>query len=75
MTTQTSDHFSAFASLNRYFALSQTSKPTLQQAEEAAAQLYLIYGAASEEELLQKADSEIIEIYTETKNKIFNAAM
>ncbi|GFZ82092.1 hypothetical protein GCM10008018_29800 [Paenibacillus marchantiophytorum] len=75
MTTETSDNFSAFASLNRYFTLSQSSKPTLQQAEEAAAALYRMYGADTEEELLLKDDPELIEIYNETKNKIFSAAM
>lgn len=75
MSTQSSDSFSAFASLNRYFALSETSKPTARQAEEAAAQLFRIYGAKSEEELLERGDIELIEIYKEIKNKILKAAM
>lgn len=75
MSTQTIDNFSAFASLNRFFALIETTKPTIQQAEDAAAQLCLIYGANSEEELLQRGDPELIEIYKEIKNKILKAAM
>ncbi|SDN26551.1 hypothetical protein SAMN04487897_102327 [Paenibacillus sp. yr247] len=75
MSPQTSDSFSAFASLNRYFALIETSKPTKQQAEDAAALLCRIYGAKSEEELLQRGDPELIDIYKEIKSKILNAAM
>ena len=75
MSTQTIDNFSAFASLNRFFALIETTKPTIQQAEDAAALLCRIYGANSEEELLQRGDAELIDIYKEIKNKILNAAM
>ncbi|MZQ84730.1 hypothetical protein GQF01_21720 [Paenibacillus sp. 5J-6] len=75
MSAPTSDNFSAFASLNRYFALIETSKPTMQQAEDAAALLCRIYGAANEEELLLQGNSELIDIYTEMKAKILKAAM
>lgn len=75
MSAPTSDNFSAFASLNRYFALIETSKPTMQQAEDAAALLCRIYGAENEEELLLQGNSELIDIYTEMKAKILKAAM
>ncbi|NOU99933.1 hypothetical protein [Paenibacillus planticolens] len=75
MSAPSSDSFSAFASLNRYFALIEASKPTLQQAEEAAALLYRVYGAKSEEDLLLRGDPELIELYTEIKGKILDAAM
>lgn len=75
MSTQTSDNFSAFASLNRFFALIETSKPTTKQAEDAVVQLYRMYGAKSEEELLQRGDAELIEIYKEMKNKILKTTM
>jgi hypothetical protein len=75
MSAPTSDNFSAFASLNRYFALIETSKPTMQQAEDAAALLCRIYGAENEEELLLRGNSELIDIYTEMKAKILKAAM
>lgn len=75
MSAPTSDNFSAFASLNRYFALIETSKPTMQQAEDAAALLCRIYGAKNEEELLLRGSSELIDIYTEMKAKILKAAM
>jgi hypothetical protein len=75
MSAQTSDSFSAFASLNRYFALIETSKPTKQQAKDAAALLCRIYGAKSEEDLLQRGDPELIDIYKEIKSKILKAAM
>ncbi|MDD9266288.1 hypothetical protein ACFPES_04510 [Paenibacillus sp. GCM10023248] len=75
MTTTSSDSFSAFASLNRYFALSEQAKPTRQQAEDAAAILCRVYGAESEEQLLQHADPELIDTYKEIKSKILKAAM
>ncbi|KRF21492.1 hypothetical protein [Paenibacillus sp. Soil787] len=75
MSAQTIDSFSAFASLNRFFSLIETTKPTIQQADEAAALLCRIYGANNEEELLQRGDPELIEIYNEIKNKILKAAI
>lgn len=75
MSTPSTDHFSAFASLNRYFALSEKAKPTREQAEDAAAMLYRVYGAESEEQLLQHGDPELIETYKQIKNKILKAAM
>lgn len=75
MSAPTSDNFSAFASLNRYFALIETSKPTMEQAEDAAALLCRIYGAENEEELLLQGNTELIDIYTEMKAKILKAAM
>ncbi|MGO4275789.1 hypothetical protein AB4Z22_39120 [Paenibacillus sp. TAF58] len=75
MSTQTIDSFSAFASLNRFFALIETTKPTIQQAEDAAALLCRIYGAENEKELMQRGDPELIEIYKEIKNKIMKAAI
>lgn len=70
MTNKSADSFAAFASLNRYFALIQNSKPTLKQAEEAINCLCQIYGAANEEILLERGDAELIEIYKEIKSKI-----
>lgn len=72
--TQTSDNFSAFASVNRYFELSITTKPTLQEAENAVLQLCKIYGAKNEEELLSRGDTELIKVYKEIKSKIMRAA-
>ncbi|CAN7697046.1 hypothetical protein LJR153_005616 [Paenibacillus sp. LjRoot153] len=74
MSTQTSDNFSAFASLHRYFALIETDKPTLEQAQIAVSQLHLVYGAESEEDLMKRGGPEIIQMYTDVKNKILNAA-
>jgi hypothetical protein len=74
MSTQTSDNFSAFASLHRYFALIETAKPTPEQAELAASQLYLVYGAESEADLMKRGAPELIQMYTDIKNKILNAA-
>ncbi|OPH61782.1 hypothetical protein BC351_00650 [Paenibacillus ferrarius] len=74
MSNQTSNQFSAFASLNRYFELSQISKPTQKQAEEALKQLCEMYEVKSEEELFSRSDEELTEIYLETKYKILNAA-
>ncbi|SDO16244.1 hypothetical protein SAMN04487897_10959 [Paenibacillus sp. yr247] len=70
MTIKSADSFAAFASLNRYFALIQSSKPTLQQAEEAIICLCEIYGAANEKILLERGDTELIETYKEIKSKI-----
>lgn len=75
MSAPTSDNFSAFASLNRYFALIETSKPTMRQAEDAAALLCQIYGAENEEDLLLRGNLELIDIYNEMKEKILKAAM
>ncbi|BFT69962.1 hypothetical protein [Paenibacillus sp. P36] len=75
MSAPSSDNFSAFASLNRYFALIETSKPTRQQAEDAAALLCRVYGAESEEDLLLRGYPELIDIYQEMKGKILKAAM
>lgn len=71
----TSDNFSAFASLNRYFELVKTSKPTLQQAEQAVEALCRMYGAKNEEDLRQRADAEIISIFNEMKAKIMKPAL
>jgi hypothetical protein len=54
MTITPLDSMSAFASLNRYFALIQYTKPTLKQAEDAINCLCQIYGAAKEEVLLER---------------------
>ncbi|MFD0697488.1 hypothetical protein ACFQZT_25770 [Paenibacillus sp. GCM10027628] len=70
MSIQPSESFAAFASLNRYSALLEHSKPTLQQAEEAVKLLSLLYGAENEEELMNCGNSEIIETYLEMKEKI-----
>ncbi|TXK85581.1 hypothetical protein [Paenibacillus sp. N3.4] len=75
MLTQTSDKFSAFISLNRYFTLIETTKPTRQQAEKAAALLCRIYGAENEKELFQLGDPELIATYKEIKHEILKAAM
>lgn len=64
------DSLAAFASLNRYFARIQTSKPTLKQAEDAIDCLCQIYGAANEEILLERGDPELIETYKQLKNEI-----
>ncbi|MGG1514386.1 hypothetical protein ABE504_03165 [Paenibacillus oryzisoli] len=75
MPAQTTDQFSAFASLHRYFTLIETEKPTLAQAEKAAEQLYRIFGADSEEDLLRRGNEEIIQTYNEIKQKIIAAAI
>lgn len=74
MSTQTTDNFSVFASLHRYFALTETVKPTLEQAEMAAAQLPHIYGAESEDDLMERGAPELIHMYLNIKNKILSAA-
>lgn len=66
--------FEAFASLNRYFTLTETSKPTIQQAKDAASLLFKVYGAKSEEDLMHRGDTELIKVYKEIKNKIMIAA-
>ncbi|OCT10647.1 hypothetical protein A8709_22665 [Paenibacillus pectinilyticus] len=75
MSTQTTDNFSAFASLHRFFSLIETTKPTPEQADKAVSQLYLIYGATSEEDLMERGAPELIQMYLEIKNKILSAAM
>ncbi|MBD0380125.1 hypothetical protein [Paenibacillus sedimenti] len=72
MSVKSSDSFAAFASLHRYSALLETSKPTLSQAEVAVQLLSHIYGAENEEELLKCGDSEIIDTYMAMKEKILN---
>ncbi|MEW9699643.1 hypothetical protein [Paenibacillus sp. SI8] len=74
MSIKTSDSFDAFASLHRYFAWIESSKPTSKQADEAIALLCQIYGASTEEELLQLGDSEITAAYQEMKHKILKEA-
>ncbi|MDR6554527.1 hypothetical protein [Paenibacillus qinlingensis] len=74
MSTQTSDNFSAFASLHRYFALIESDKPTPQQAAIAVSQLPLVYGAVNEDDLMKRGGPELIQMYTDIKNKILNAA-
>jgi hypothetical protein len=69
------DSFSGFASLYRYFELIKTSKPTLQQAEQAVELLCRTYGAKNEEDLRQRADAEIISIFNEMKAKIMEPAL
>ncbi|MGQ7886834.1 hypothetical protein [Paenibacillus sp. WC2504] len=64
------DSMAAFASLNRYFALSENTKPTLKQAEEAVKTLCHVYGATNEEVLLERGDAEVIETYKQIKNEI-----
>ncbi|MDR6880406.1 hypothetical protein [Bacillus sp. 3255] len=64
------DSMAAFASLNRYFALIQNTKPTQEQAEEAVKTLCQVYGAANEEVLLERGDADLIETYNQLKNKI-----
>ncbi|MFC5449522.1 hypothetical protein [Paenibacillus aestuarii] len=67
--------FDAFITLNRYFALIQTSKPTRQQADEAVRSLCQLYGVSNEQELLMQNDSTIIQAYTELKAKIMKDAI
>jgi|GEM_PF-5555100 len=67
--------FDAFITLNRYFALVQSNKPTRQQAEEAAHSLCQLYGVSNEQELLQLNDSTIVQAYTELKAKIMKDAI
>lgn len=74
MSTQTSDNFSAFASLHRYFTLIETDKPTQEQAEIAVAKLPLVYGAENEDDLMKRGAPEIIQMYMTIKNKILSAA-
>lgn len=74
MSTQTSDNFSAFASLHRFFTLIETVKPTPAQAEMAISQLHLVYGADSEADLMKRGAPELIQMYTDIKNKILRAA-
>jgi hypothetical protein len=70
MSIKAPDSFAAFAALNRYFALIESTKPTLKQAEEAMIFLCQIYGANNEEELIQRGDTAIIETYNELKYEI-----
>ncbi|MEC0269345.1 hypothetical protein [Paenibacillus anseongense] len=65
------DSMAAFASLNRYFALIENTKPTLEQAEGAVKTLCHVYGAANEEELFERGEPELIETYKQLKNEIF----
>lgn len=64
------DSMAAFASLNRYFALTQNTKPKLEQAEEAVKILCHMYGAANEEVLLERGDAELIATYKQLKIEI-----
>lgn len=60
----------AFASLNRYFALIENTKPTLEQAEEAVKTLCHVYAAVNEEVLFERGEPELIETYKQLKNEI-----
>lgn len=70
MTITPLDSMASFASLNRYFALIQNTKPTQEQAEEAVKTLCNVYGAANEGVLLERGDAELVETYKELKNEI-----
>lgn len=72
MKNQTMDHFSAFATLHRYFTLTQTLQPTHEQASDAVKALCRSYGAENEEDLLLRGDSELISMYQKVKTKIMN---
>ncbi|MCY9658141.1 hypothetical protein P5G65_04760 [Paenibacillus chondroitinus] len=67
---KTIDSMSAIATLNRYFALVENTKPTLEQAEEAVKTLCHVYGAANEEVLFERGDPELIETYKQLRKEI-----
>ncbi|MDQ0896238.1 MULTISPECIES: hypothetical protein [unclassified Paenibacillus] len=66
------DQFGSFLSLNRFFALLESGKPTLSQAQDAIQALCNMYGVKDEEELLLRGDSEITTIFKEMKAKILS---
>ncbi|SDP01850.1 hypothetical protein SAMN04487897_1318 [Paenibacillus sp. yr247] len=67
---KSSDSFAAFVSLNRYFTLTESAKPSLKQAEVAVQFLCQMYGAKNEDELFQRGDSDLIATFNEVKAKI-----
>jgi hypothetical protein len=64
----------AYGRLNEYLTRALESKPNLEQASVAVEHLFRTYGAESEEELLQKADPELVDYYKEIKAAIIKTA-
>ncbi|NQX65523.1 hypothetical protein HQN90_05220 [Paenibacillus alba] len=75
MSNNDIDNISAFATLHRYMQLSQSSKPTVEQAEAAIVCLCQVYGVNNEFELLSRGDKELIEHYNEIKKRIMYFAL
>ncbi|OPH47563.1 hypothetical protein BC351_10235 [Paenibacillus ferrarius] len=70
MHNSTSTHFSAFASLQRFFELSQHAEPTQVQKEEAVLVLCKLYGFNDESELHSSGNAEFIAHFIELTKKI-----
>ncbi|MEC0229673.1 hypothetical protein [Paenibacillus alba] len=75
MSNNDIDNISAFATLHRYMQLSQSSKPTVEQAEAAIVSLCQVYGINDEFELLSHGDKELIEHYNKIKKRIMYYAL
>ncbi|MEW9702845.1 hypothetical protein [Paenibacillus sp. SI8] len=67
MTIENSQEFSSFATLNRYFAISE---PTIEIAEQAILSACNFHGAANEEEIRNCGNVEVIENFNKIKSLI-----
>ncbi|MBA2943193.1 hypothetical protein HZF08_33525 [Paenibacillus sp. CGMCC 1.16610] len=74
MPISDNEKLKAYDQLNRFLAKSMETKPTIDQAEDAVKYLFRTYGAESEEELLEKAEPELIDYYKEIKTEIIKIA-
>ncbi|OPH47721.1 hypothetical protein BC351_11075 [Paenibacillus ferrarius] len=68
------DGFSTFQSLSIFFALCEKGRPTQEQKDQALKLLIQLYGALSEEELIQRDDPDLLLTYKELKRSILDKA-
>jgi len=64
--------FEGIVSVNRFYAASQTEKPTLQEVESAVLAVCRIYGAENEETILNSSNPVLIETFTEIKAMLYS---